>query len=771
MANLKLLSKQIQDKNLTENERLTKLKQFNKLAGTNIRNLKDETRLQEALTRAMEGTIDAIKRKIILDSSYEELKILLEEQLVLDEQIEQPLETQAENTASVITETELLTAAEQERADAGVRSTMELIEAGDALGSQNDRGIDSDAKAAASFISSNNEKFNALRTYTKSAMSDGYMAKQLYEQENILIQANINKIENKAAALENQTVITENALLSENAQAENILALRVKVGDVISANNALKVTETNLTKKSDVLETQINEIYAKREKALSKLTVTNTKTGGAAKVAKTAYQLLAAEIGIYDKALKKSITEGEIEKKTFINSEEAAAMSAEDKNKRIAEIEEQTAAKVGIATGLIKKAKADLKVVDDKLAEQYEIINLKTNVYIQSLKDLATKTNKQIDIDKRQLGVLQELEDAGADVAKERISLALKIAKAELDLALKTAEASDLSTDAQIANIKRLQGEIEVFEEALEDKELTGSFLNKILFGSDEDGTAFTGEDLINSIQIGLGQVSSLMSSFNQLQNEKLKTRLGVMTKERDDEVQLYKDSAQFEIDTEEERATKIETITKKHDDEMLVLKVAQFEKDKKLQKAEAVIGGATAVMNILKGEITGNPLADAIIKGVLIAAAIATTIMQIATINSQAAPTAALGGIMDDSFFADGGMVVGKSHAQGGEKFSVGGRVAELEGGEAVINKRSTAMFKPMLSQMNVAGGGKKFADGGMVFADGGMSFDADTMSNESFIADALVDQLNNQQVLLVEADVTQSQKSVETIQSRVSF
>ena len=67
-------------------------------------------------------------------------------------------------------------------------------------------------------------------------MSDEYMAKQLYEQENILIQANINKIENKAAALENQTVITENALLSENAQAENILALRVKVGDVISAN-------------------------------------------------------------------------------------------------------------------------------------------------------------------------------------------------------------------------------------------------------------------------------------------------------------------------------------------------------------------------------------------------------------------------------------------------------------------------------------------------------------------------------------------------------
>jgi len=59
---------------------------------------------------------------------------------------------------------------------------------------------------------------------------------------------------------------------------------------------------------------------------------------------------------------------------------------------------------------------------------------------------------------------------------------------------------------------------------------------------------------------------------------------------------------------------------------------------------------------------------------------------------------------------FADGGLVYGNSHAQGGERFAVGGRVAELEGGEAVINKRSTAMFGGALSAMNVAGGGKSF-------------------------------------------------------------
>jgi TP901 family phage tail tape measure protein len=67
--------------------------------------------------------------------------------------------------------------------------------------------------------------------------------------------------------------------------------------------------------------------------------------------------------------------------------------------------------------------------------------------------------------------------------------------------------------------------------------------------------------------------------------------------------------------------------------------------------------------------------------------------------------------GTINAQQFARGGMVYGKSHARGGERFAVGGRVVELEGGEAVINKRSTAMFGGALSAMNVAGGGKAFS------------------------------------------------------------
>jgi hypothetical protein len=48
---------------------------------------------------------------------------------------------------------------------------------------------------------------------------------------------------------------------------------------------------------------------------------------------------------------------------------------------------------------------------------------------------------------------------------------------------------------------------------------------------------------------------------------------------------------------------------------------------------------------------------------------------------------------------FEQGGILNGNSHANGGIPFTVAGRSGfEAEGGEAIINKRSTAMFAPIL-------------------------------------------------------------------------
>ena len=122
-------------------------------------------------------------------------------------------------------------------------------------------------------------------------------------------------------------------------------------------------------------------------------------------------------------------------------------------------------------------------------------------------------------------------------------------------------------------------------------------------------------------------------------------------------------------------------------------------------------------------------------------------------------------GGVIDT--FAHGGMVHGKSHAQGGEKFAVGGRVVELEGGEAVINKRSTAMFRNQLSAMNAAGGGVKFADGGLM----NMPSFAQSQFNATSQAGMMGAIGQGSKVVVVESDISQVQNTVSVIEAEATF
>lgn len=58
-------------------------------------------------------------------------------------------------------------------------------------------------------------------------------------------------------------------------------------------------------------------------------------------------------------------------------------------------------------------------------------------------------------------------------------------------------------------------------------------------------------------------------------------------------------------------------------------------------------------------------------------------------------------------SKLADGGLLQGRSHAQGG--IAVGNTGIEVEGGEYVVNKRSTAKYLPLLQAINEEGARKK--------------------------------------------------------------
>jgi len=521
-----------------------------------------------------------------------------------------------------------------------------------------------------------------------------------------------------------------------------------------------KQKRIDIEKKITDLQTKQNEKMSEAQKIVDGLVVKGKDDNDDKKEKITLYEQLRKNVTEEEKALKKLIIQKNNGKAT----------------------DEQVEAQVKE----LKKAKKKLMDVDDQVKKKNKEIEESLKPVEDALTKQIKKINETIDAENKQLDAMKKLEDAGANLAKERIEQSLKIAQAELDLALITIQSSDETTKTQVDNINKLKSTITGYQNDLKDlgndPDVQGGWMKKTLYGSTEDGTAFTGEDLVESISMTIGAVMDIMSSVNELQHTQMDAQIQGIEGEKETELKAIRETQKYKIASSEEQAKMEEDIAAKHDKKILDLKIKQFERDKKMMKSQALMAGAMAIMNIWAGTISGNPVVDAIIKGIMTAAMVAMTGLQIATINAQPPPTAELGGVMDESFFeeggsvkkhARGGMVQGKSHAQGGEKFSVGGRVVELEGGEAVINKKSTAMFKPMLSQINQAGGGRKFADGGMIskFADGGMVMATDMMEQQSLAMSNALSARKDQKVFLVEADVTDTQIAVKNIEAQATF
>ena len=119
---------------------------------------------------------------------------------------------------------------------------------------------------------------------------------------------------------------------------------------------------------------------------------------------------------------------------------------------------------------------------------------------------------------------------------------------------------------------------------------------------------------------------------------------------------------------------------------------LAKKEKQQKKQelKMKLIEGIANTAVSVTKALIWGWPL-GAIFAGIIGAMGA----VQTAIIAKQM------------SKLADGGLLQGRSHAQGG--IPVGNTGIEVEGGEYVINKRSTAKYLPLLQAINEEGARKK--------------------------------------------------------------
>ncbi len=105
---------------------------------------------------------------------------------------------------------------------------------------------------------------------------------------------------------------------------------------------------------------------------------------------------------------------------------------------------------------------------------------------------------------------------------------------------------------------------------------------------------------------------------------------------------------------------------------------------------AEVTINTAKAAMAAYSAVVSIIP-AGPVLAPIAAAAAIAMGTAQLTKIK----------GI--DANFQDGGMITGKSHAQGGVPFTVNGMPGfEAEGGEYIVNRKATRLFLPLLETIN---------------------------------------------------------------------
>lgn len=301
------------------------------------------------------------------------------------------------------------------------------------------------------------------------------------------------------------------------------------------------------------------------------------------------------------------------------------------------------------------------------------------------------------------------IEQQGGDVTDERAKLTIKLAEINRKYAVEAAGITPTATSEdtkkktqetikEIVDITKASQQLigQVFEFAIQQNQAYLDLLNEQLSGIDE-------------------QISNTQGKISELEDDLEGKRSG----RRDAVLQSIELEKQREIDLANQKIA----LEKKIAEEQRKIRI----KEQAAAIAQALINGALSITAITTVPDFTFGIASAIRIGLVAA----STAAQVATIASQK--------------FAKGGILEGASHSQGGIQTPFG----ELEGGEAVINKNSTRMFAPLLSQINEAGGGKRFATGGILDTQS-LNQNSNSASGKDVVGLASMNQMNQQLLAL---------------------
>ena len=510
-----------------------------------------------------------------------------------------------------------------------------------------------------------NKNIDSINRRLKVLQAEGASEKKIYDTKIQLLNAEVKKRQDAIAAI---------IALGEDATEEQIKQLKTLRKEVADINTDIQVEGINFRKKEQEDRDKAEE--KRKEKA---------KT--AADKAKAERERIAAlEKGAQERLLN---LQQQFTLDAIKNDEERALkalqFAKEKTDKEIAELKKQGASAATIQALTLaadqKYQQDKTKIQDDgqkKREEQQKaydekLLALQNEYAIASIEDEQARAEKQLEIQRE-----NDLKAIEQTQFTEEQKNALKL-QYEENYQLKLAELKDAAAAAQ------REKDYALFQEQITlTDEFNGLSLKKQ-------------EELANQKN---AQFASL------LQNEKLTA---------EERKQIETDYAAFQKSTADQiaanRASALDAV------QGAIQNVASLVGEE--TKAGKALAVADAVINTYKGASQALGSAPPPFNFILAASVVAAGLMNVKKITSTQVPAKGGGGGGGGGAagggpqkFARGGVLFGPSHAQGGIATAYG----ELEGGEYVVNRKSTQMYSGVISAINQIGGGRKYADGGMI-------------------------------------------------------
>jgi len=394
-----------------------------------------------------------------------------------------------------------------------------------------------------------------------------------------------------------------------------------------------------------------------------------------------------------------------------------------------------------------------------RLQYQKEIEQINADSIAKQIEDIEKAVNGQYDEDMKRFSdneieknriAQKSLEDIIAK--KKAAGLSTLEDEAKLRVLQSQGNMMQLNLDLLNANLTAKQ-KYEINKEYLE-KELEINKdnaaevirLNAEMAKSDKEYMLARIENVTNWAKKALDYAYDFSAAFSQIENNQLEE----YAQKNERQKEILKARFDAGLISQDQYDDQVERMDKELDRKKTEIAIKQAKREKLLKTFSVITSTASAIARALYDY--GFPF-NLVVSGIIASLGA----VQLQAVQSAPLPKASRGMLLK-----------GKSHAQGGIPI-------EAEGGEAIINARSTQMYKPLLSAINEAGGGVKFAGGGIPGArfsgDGGYSVRNFVNQTTGITQDQIESIVRGIKVYASIEDIRRGDKNYAEIESRASY